>query len=330
MILCVDVLNTLYRGSFGVGRKLSTPSGFEITPTYGFIKVLIGLLRRFPNTTKLVLCSDPMEQNRVWRKTLYPGYKRNRKDANPKQKKLREVIYANAPYVKQLFQLINCAWYEDQEFEADDQMAMVAAHAQRTSQNCIIVSGDRDMLQLVEMPFVQVCYPTKKDYVVVNHNNFESLSHDFINKKGKTQRTLDVRPFMFWRALVGDKSDNIDGIATPVLAHDIVSSAYAPEMANPTEMILNWIAMAPKGLPKKQQAIADLDPVEVAKVIDRNWSLIQLRSDEVQTRDYYYGSWSPREIESWFRQVNFRSLLSGGDSYQHFTSTLGRLQPCLL
>ncbi len=146
-----------------------------------------------------------------YRKTkLFPEYKRNRDLAPVSNTTLDTKDYLFSMYGKlrdmtvELCRAFNLPVFMETGIEADDILGIMAEHLTSLGKQAVIFSNDSDFLQLVSNPYISCYIPTKKQ--IVNNTTFTDY---FEENKG-----IRIHPseYLFFKALVGDKGDNIPGI----------------------------------------------------------------------------------------------------------------------
>jgi len=125
------------------------------------------------------------------RHEMYTAYKATRQ-------KMPEDLVVQVPYIKELVQVHGLAQIERAGFEADDVIATLSRWARDHDLEVVIVSGDKDLIQLVEDPWVRQWDP-QKDIVFTE----EAVAGRF---------GIAPRQMVDYLALVGDASDNIPGV----------------------------------------------------------------------------------------------------------------------
>lgn len=204
-LLLIDSHAMIHR-MYHAMAPLTTPRGEPIGAIYGLSKLLLSILTETVKPDYVAACFDRPEP--TFRKESFPAYKAQRgpteSDLIPQLIRAREV-----------FMQLKIKCFELPGFEADDLIATLATrlHAEENLQ-VTILSGDRDLLQLVE-----------DDHIVVElfkngggetvHMNEAAV----IEKYGlKPAQIVDLK------GLIGDPSDNIPGVhgvgektATPLL-----------------------------------------------------------------------------------------------------------------
>jgi DNA polymerase-1 len=159
----------------------------------GVLKSIKLYLERFPETTKCLVCFDGGKAE--WRKELYPEYKANRSYGDdPEEKAKFDGLFAQLNELNEMLPKINVRSIKLGGHEADD---LIYAFCELTQENVMIVSSDKDMLQLINER-VSVYTPYKDRVIGIS---------DFYDETGVT-----MEAYLGYRALVGDKSDNIIGV----------------------------------------------------------------------------------------------------------------------
>lgn len=170
-----------------------TADNKPIQVVYGFLRLLKSSIEQFePNVA--VVCWDSGRSE--YRKKLWPGYKSGRDHSSDLQKEREfKSFLAQVEAIKSLLKHLNVAQLEFKGTEADDLIAILCAKLEGRK---IIVSTDNDMLQLVSEQ-VQVWSPQKKQFFW--HKNFKRLTG------------LTPEQYLQCKALIGDGSDSIPGVA---------------------------------------------------------------------------------------------------------------------
>jgi len=182
-----------YRTFFALtmtGQRFSTSSGEPTAGTYGFASVLLKLLEQ----DKPEYLAVAFDTGKTFRNEIFPDYKATRAkmpdDLRPQIDRIREMV-----------DVFGLPRIEKEGAEADDVLGSIAQQAVKKGMGVKIVTGDRDLLQLV----------TDRIYVNLAGSKL-SEARDFGPKD--VVDSLGVRPdqVVDYKALVGDKSDNIPGV----------------------------------------------------------------------------------------------------------------------
>jgi DNA polymerase-1 len=185
-VVIVDGTNTLYRAFFAI-PALRAPDGTPTNAAYGFVTMLLKTLRE-ESPDFLVVVFDA--RGRTFRHDRYAGYKATR-DAQP------EDLSAQIPLVRELVDAYRFPVLEVPGFEADDVIATLIARAPADAR-VTVVSTDRDLMQLVGDRVTLVDGIRDRRYGPAEVEERFGVP---------PSRVLDVR------ALTGDTSDNIPGVA---------------------------------------------------------------------------------------------------------------------
>ena len=199
-ILIIDGLNTFIR-SFAVNPS-TNEDGIHVGGMTGFLHS-IGFAIRNIKPTRVIICFDGKGGSQRRRK-IYPQYKQNRRvrkhltRANTFQSIDDERISMGQQInrLTQYLETLPLTVLATENIEADDAMAYICQQVYPKSQ-CILMSTDRDFLQLVD-DRVQVWSPTKKKFY-----GTETIKQEF---------GLESKNFIILKCITGDGSDNIPGI----------------------------------------------------------------------------------------------------------------------
>jgi DNA polymerase I len=190
-ILLVDGHNLLFKAFFGIPEKL-LPNGKPVHGVIGFIAILIKIIKLIKPTHVLVVF-DPEEK--PTRTALYPQYKANRQEDFSK-KDDRENPFTQLAAIVTTLDNLNIRYIIPPGYEADD---MIASYAAQVPCEVVIASSDTDFLQLLNQRITIFRYHGKK-------------SIQFDEAVVKEKYSIHPSQFLEYKALIGDKTDNIDGI----------------------------------------------------------------------------------------------------------------------
>ena len=183
----IDGSSYIYRAFYALGR-LTNSRGMPTQAVYGFAQMLTKVVRDKKPDYLCVVFDPPGPTHRH---AMFEAYKATRQ-------KMPEDLVTQVPYIKELVRVHGLARLEKKGYEADDVIATLTRWATDHDLEVVIVSGDKDLLQLVKDP--EVCqWDPQKDRVFTE----ESVAEKF----GVTPRQI-----VDYLALVGDSSDNIPGV----------------------------------------------------------------------------------------------------------------------
>ena len=196
-LVIIDGHAILYRAYHALPTSLTTSKGQMVNAVYGFTSMLLRVVAEL-KPTHLIVAFDTPEP--TFRNKLYEDYQIQRPKAD-------DDFISQIGMVKKLVTEMGIVRYEKPGFEADDVIGTLAfqasSHTNKEQQfEVIIVSGDRDMLQLVN-DRVKIYMPVK------------GLSESKLYGTIEVEEKYSIKPAQIvdYKALVGDPSDNYPGVA---------------------------------------------------------------------------------------------------------------------
>ncbi|HET7724038.1 MAG TPA: DNA polymerase I [Propionibacteriaceae bacterium] len=192
LLLLIDGHSIAYRAFFALPvENFSTTTGQHTNAVYGFTSMLINVLRD-ERPTHLAVAFDVSRQ--TFRSELYPQYKGNRSTSPPE-------FSGQVALVKEVLDALNVVHLELDGYEADDIIATLATEAVEDGLDVLIVTGDRDALQLVS-DHVTVLYPRKGVSDLARMTPMAVEEKYFVTPERYPELA----------ALVGESSDNLPGV----------------------------------------------------------------------------------------------------------------------
>ncbi len=192
-LLILDGNSVINRAFYGV-KPLTTRDGLYTHAVYGFLNILE---RMEKEEQPDAVCVAFDLHGPTFRHLQYDGYKATR-HAMP------EELAQQMPVMKQVLQAMNIPIYECQGWEADDVIGTVGRICSNCEWECVIVTGDRDSLQLIDEN-------VKVKLVISRMGQTTATLYDvpaFTEEYGfEPKKMVDLK------ALMGDSSDNIPGVA---------------------------------------------------------------------------------------------------------------------
>jgi DNA polymerase-1 len=185
-LFLVDVSSLFFRAFYAV-RPLTSPSGIPTNAIYGFLSMLMKLLKD-EKPEYLVFCYDRKEPS--FRKEIYTEYKAHRTE-------MPEDLAPQIPYIKKLAEVMGIPSLEVPGYEADDLIGTLTHLGRKHKMEVFIVSGDKDFAQLLE------------EHVYL----YDTMKSVKIDTKGAIEKWgVPPSQFIDYLALMGDASDNIPGV----------------------------------------------------------------------------------------------------------------------
>ncbi|MBN2395229.1 MAG: DNA polymerase I [Candidatus Atribacteria bacterium] len=189
-LFLVDGQGIVYRAFYAL-PKLTTSYGQLINAAYGFTLVMIRLLQEKKPDGLVVAFDTPKP---TFRHLKYSQYKAQRE-------KMPQELIDQLPMIKEIIKKMNIPMIEAEGYEADDIIGSIANQVKHSEYQSVIVTGDRDLLQLIdedtEILFMQKGVTQVKSYQLESVKEMLGFSPDLIPD---------------YIGLKGDASDNIPGI----------------------------------------------------------------------------------------------------------------------
>ena len=192
-LLILDGNSVINRAYFGV-KPLTNREGLYTHAIYGFLNILE---RMEKEEQPDAVCVAFDLHGPTFRHLKYDGYKATRHG-------MPEELAVQMPVMKDVLRAMNIPIYECQGWEADDVIGTVGRICSNNDWECVIVTGDRDSLQLIDKNVhvkLVISKPGQTTATLYTQEKFEE-EYGFAPKK-----LIDLK------ALMGDSSDNIPGVA---------------------------------------------------------------------------------------------------------------------
>lgn len=192
-LLALDGNSILNRAFYGI-KLLSTKQGIYTNGIYGFLTILNRLKEETSPDAVAIAFDLPAP---TFRHAQYSQYKATRKG-------MPEELASQMPILKELLCALGYKIVEAPGYEADDILGTLAEASKEKSFKCVIATGDRDSLQLVDDEITVLLAATKAGRAETTLYNKEKIMEEY----GVTPKQLiDIK------ALMGDSSDNVPGVA---------------------------------------------------------------------------------------------------------------------
>lgn len=271
-LVIIDGKSVFYRGYYAV-PNLSLPDGTPTGGVYGFAVMALEVVKRMQPDYVVVAWDKPKTNIRA-RLKLYPEYKANRKPAPAD-------FYAQIPYLHRLLEAFGWPLFECDDYEADDIMGTVAVQAHKKDVDTILVTSDLDMMQIVNHHTVLAAL--KKGLTNIKYYDEDSFRKEY---------GLTPMQFIDVKALKGDSSDNIPGVAGVgektaldlICTYGSLDEVYThlddtkptlraklekdKDMAYLSKQLVTIMLDAPVKLDLKQADVHKVDPAAVATILE--------------------------------------------------------------
>ena len=278
-VMLIDGNSLTYRAFFALPSDMATASGQVTNAVFGFTSMLINLLKDH-HPDHIAVAFDRPEP--TFRHEFLDDYKAGRQETP-------DILRQQIGLVRQVVAALHIPIVEVPGYEADDVIATLATEARDRDEDVIVVTGDRDVYQLVEDPHVRVLYNRRgvSDYVLYD-------------EAGIRERT-GVTPVEYpeYAALRGDPSDNLPGVPG-------VGEKTAARLINDYGSIDGIYANLGKLTPKLRASLAEHEPR--VRLNARATPLVRDVPVEVDIDELHMGGWVVDEVHDLFNFLEFRSL----------------------
>jgi len=185
-IYLIDGNGYLHRAYHAI-KNLTTSKGEHVNAVFGFTKMLLKILREH-KPDYIAVCFD--HPAATFREKEFPQYKANRKETD-------EELKGQFSLARQMLDAMNINSFEREGFEADDLLATISQKASIEGIETVIVTGDKDILQLVDDKIKVLNEP-----------------HNILYDRDEVLKKWGVPPEKMtdYLGLAGDSSDNIPGL----------------------------------------------------------------------------------------------------------------------
>lgn len=190
--MVIDGNSILNRAFYGV-RLLTNHDGLPTNAIYGFLSTLFRLQDEY-TPERTIVCFDVKEK--TFRHQKFDSYKATRKG-------MPDELAAQLPVMKEVLDALGIIRCEKGGYEADDLIGTISRKAEEQGNDCLIVTGDRDSLQLVS---------AHTTVHLVSSKGGQDTSRDITPEAFREEYGFDPIRLIDLKALMGDSSDNISGV----------------------------------------------------------------------------------------------------------------------
>ena len=190
--ILLDVSSRMYRAFFALGDTVSTADGRPVGAVHGYLDMIARLVRR-REPDEIVHVYDH-EWRPVARTDIYAGYKAARPPEPPE-------LAAQFEMLRTVLDLAGADQAETPGWEAEDAIGAICAQA-RPDDRVEMVSGDRDLIQLVRDPVIRLLYTVRG----------VSDLHEYDEAAVEAKYGVPPQRYAEFAILRGDPSDGLPGV----------------------------------------------------------------------------------------------------------------------
>jgi len=280
-LFLIDGSAIFYRAYYAFIRNpLINSRGEDTSATYGFANSLLKIIREEKPDYMAVVFDTKAP---TFRHKMYPEYKSTRA-------KMPEELIVQLPRIRELVEALNLVSLEKEGYEADDVIGTFARLAEKEGMKVWIVSGDKDMFQLVTQK-INIYNPGK------GSNQPERLDPDGVEKKFGVlpDKVIDML------SLMGDSSDNVPGVPGigPKTALSLIS-----EFGNLDNILASIEKIKAKGVREKINKHRDL--------AIQSRELVTIKTDvalDIPVKNLVFKTPDYEKTKKLFMELEFKGLL---------------------
>lgn len=278
-LVLIDGNSIAYRAFFAL-PLLNNDKGVHTNAVYGFTTMLMRIMED-EKPTHLLVAFDAGKT--TFRHKTYKEYKGGRQKTPPE-------LSEQFPVLREILDAFQIPHYQLEQYEADDIIGTLAKEGERNDWDVRVISGDKDLLQLVS-PRVTVNL-TKKGLSEV-----DAYTPDFLEEKME----LRADQIIDMKALMGDSSDNIPGVPG-------VGQKTAVKLLKEYDTLENLYENLDKITAKKLKE--KLETHKEDAFMSKQLATIDCNSPlEVKLEESHYEGYAAAQVSSVFKDLGFQSLL---------------------
>jgi DNA polymerase-1 len=276
--ILIDGSSIAFRAFFAM-PTLTNAAGMHTNAVYGFATMLLKLIEEEKPTHMLVA----FDAGKVtFRHEGYEDYKGGREKTPPE-------LSEQFPLIKELLDALGVAHYEIENYEADDIIGTLSRMAEEAGRETLVVTGDKDMLQLV----------SERVTVAITRKGISEVER-FTPEAIKEKYGLEPHQIIDLKGLMGDASDNIPGIPG-------VGEKTALKLLHEYDSVENVLANAAQLKGKMREKVEQhREDALMSKRLATIHREVPLDRGEAEIA---FKGWDRHKLAAALRKLGFRSLM---------------------
>ena len=289
-LLLIDGNSIMNRAFYGImsSKMLTTENGKYTNALYGFLSILFKNLEEVDPNYILVAFDSKTGAN--VRKQKYEGYKKNRH-------KMPDELAEQMPEIKDILKAMNINFLEMENYEGDDILGSCAKQFSNSDVKAYILSGDRDLFQLIDENIVVRIPRTKMGKTETEIYDLNKVIEEY---------EMSPAGLIELKALMGDSSDEIPGVpgVGPKTATDLLKEYKTVEdLYKAVELDTNCEKFKPK---LREKLIENKNLAEISKEIGK----INVEAElPFSLEDLKIKEWDREEVIKLFKYYRFNRFI---------------------
>lgn len=193
-ILAIDLSSLIFRSFYGLPTSIKDSEGHPINGVKGYLETLNRLKKLYSPATVIHAIDEDWRPK--WRIDLLPQYKAHRV-LDDNEEEVDDALERQIELLPEILQTLGMQCLGKSNYEADDVLASIA----KSNQNTIIVSGDKDLFQVIDDKRKIFVHLLGKDGGVL-----------FNEKELKKRFGIEAKSYLDFAVLKGDSSDGLPGV----------------------------------------------------------------------------------------------------------------------
>ena len=287
-VLLIDGNSIMNRAFYGImgNKMLTTKDGHYTNAIYGFLSIMFKNMEEVEPTYMAIAFDSKTAADT--RKKMYEGYKQHR-HAMPNE------LAEQMPVIKEVLTAMNIKIIEMADYEGDDILGTLAKKFAHEDKDVYILSGDRDLFQLIE-DHITVRIPRTK--------MGKTETEIYTKEKVEEEYGLDPIDLIEVKALMGDSSDEIPGVPN-------VGPKTGTSLIKQFKTIANLYKALEEGtvdltLKLKDTLIKNQDLAELSKELGTINTKAPIRED---LEDVKIVDWDREKVAEIFKRLNFNRFI---------------------
>ncbi len=287
-ILLIDGNSIMNRAFYGImgNKMLTTKDGKYTNAIYGFLSIMFKNIEEVDPTYMMIAFDSKTSANT--RKQIYEGYKRSRHG-------MPNELAEQMPVIKEVLSAMNIKTIELPDYEGDDILGTAAKKFAKQGKEVYILSGDRDLFQLVEDNIIVRIPRTKMGKTETEIYNKQKIEEEY---------GLEPLDLIEVKALMGDSSDEIPGVPN-------VGQKTGTNLIKEFKTIANLYKALEDGTAEltsklKDTLIKNQDLAELSKTL----GTININAPiKEELEDIKIVEWNREEVADIFKKLNFNRFI---------------------
>lgn len=289
-LILIDGYSFFFRAFFALKNVKNRSDGLPVNGIYGFTKMLINLITDLKCTHIAVIFDTG---GKTFRHDIFGDYKANRPP-------VPEEMIPQFPIIREVVDVLNIKSVEKDGYEADDIIATLSKQAEKEGYEVWIISGDKDLMQLVD------------DNIFM----YESKENKIIGaKEVKEKWGVDPDKLLGVLSLMGDRADNVPGVPS-------IGEKTAIELINEFGNVENIIENVDsiKQERRKKAIKENIDKLKLSKQLITLCDNVDL--DGLTIDDLNFSILNPARFRDFLNRMEFFSLVRDFEKFFNVTNNV--------